>query len=146
VLGQNWPNRPNRNRIRGHAHAGGFTQRPPMIWITSKGSRCYFYVSLTLAKTPPHSDFFTTRSPWRRTAGNRTPTSLYRPDHATTGALLWQRPNSIPNESFPSTKFINGALTRSVRGDSGHDGQSNVFPVIQGSLAQSNWSRSIRRT
>jgi hypothetical protein len=105
----------------------------------------YSCVSLTLVETPPHFLLFTSRSPRQRTAGNRAPTSSYRPDHSMTGALLRLRPNSSPNKRFPSTNFTIGPLTRSVHGDRGHDGQSNVFPVIQGSLTQSNWSRSIRR-
>jgi hypothetical protein len=47
------------------------------------------------------------------------PTSLHWPIYSMTSALLWQRPNSRPNEGFPSTNFTNGALTRTVHGDSG---------------------------
>jgi hypothetical protein len=72
----------------------------------------------------------TTRGPRRRTAENRAPVSSYRPDHLMTGALLWLRPNSSPNKSFPSNNFTNGALTRSVHGDSGHNGQHDVVPAI----------------
>ena len=121
-------------------------REPWRFKISIKSPSHYSSVSLTLAEIPPRFHLFTFRSPRWRMAGNRTPTSLYRPDHSMTGVLLWQRPNSSPNESFPSTNFINGALARSVHGDSGHDGQSNTFPVIQGTLAQSNWLRSIRRT
>jgi hypothetical protein len=106
----------------------------------------YSSVSLTLAETLPHFLLFTSRSPRRRTAGNRAPTSSYRPDHSMTGALLRLRPNSSPKKRFPSTNFTIEPLSRSVHGDNGHDGQSNAFPVIQGSLTQSNWLRSIRRT
>jgi hypothetical protein len=87
-------------------------------------------VSLTLAKTPPRFYLFTTRGPRRRTAENRAPVSSYRLDHSMTGALLWLRPNSSPNKSFPSNNFTNGALTRSVHGDSGHNGQHDVVPTI----------------
>jgi hypothetical protein len=87
-------------------------------------------VSLTLAKTPPRFYLFITRGPRRRPAENRAPTSSYRLDHSMTGALLWLRPNSSPNKSFPSINFTNGALTRSVHGDSGHNGQHDVVPAI----------------
>jgi hypothetical protein len=87
-------------------------------------------VSLTLAKTPPRFHLFTSRSPRRRTAGKRAPTSSYRPDHSMTDALLRLRPNSSPNKSFPSTNFTNRALTRSIHGGNGHHGQSNTFPAI----------------
>jgi hypothetical protein len=90
----------------------------------------YSSVSLTLAETPPHFHLITSRSPRRRTAENRAPVSTYRSDHSMTGALLRLRPNSSPNKCFPSINFINGALTRSVHGDSGHNGQHNVFPTI----------------
>jgi hypothetical protein len=83
-----------------------------------------------LAKTPSRFYSFTVRSPRRRTARGRAPVSLYRLIYSMTNVLLWQRLNSSPNESFPSTNFTNGALTRSVHGDSGHHGQSNAFPAI----------------
>jgi hypothetical protein len=87
-------------------------------------------VSLTLAKTPPRFHLFTTRGPRHRTAENRAPTSSYRLDHSMTGALLRLRPNSSSNKCFPSINFTSGALTRSVHGDSGHNGQHDMFPAI----------------
>jgi hypothetical protein len=106
----------------------------------------YSFVSLTLVETPPRFLLFTSRSPRRRTAGNRAPTSSYWPDHSMVGALLRLGPYSSPNKCFPSTNFTSGALTHFVYGDSRHNGQHNAFPAIQGGLTQSNWSRSIRRT
>jgi hypothetical protein len=99
-----------------------------------------------VTKTPPEFYFFTARSPRRRTALGRAPVSLYQPVYSMTDVLLWQRPNSSPNEGFPSTNFTNGALTRTVHGDSGHYRQSSAFPLIYGVLVQLAGSGSIRRT
>jgi hypothetical protein len=87
-------------------------------------------VSLTLAKTPPRFHLFTTRGPRRCTVEKRAPASSYRPDHSMTSALLRLRPNSSSNKCFPSINFTSGALTRSVHGDSGHNGQHDVFLAI----------------
>jgi hypothetical protein len=90
----------------------------------------YSHISLTLAKTPLHFHLSTTHSPRRRTTENQTPARLHWPGHAMTGALLWLRPNSSPNKSFPSINFTNGALTRFVHGDRVINRQSNAFPTI----------------
>jgi hypothetical protein len=44
--------------------------------------------------------------------------SLYRPDFLMMGALLQLKPNSRPNNRFPSTNFTNGALNHPGHGDS----------------------------
>jgi hypothetical protein len=84
----------------------------------------------TLQNTSPEFYFFTARSPRRRTTQGRAPVSLYRPDYLMTGALLQLKPNSSPNNRFPSTNFTNDALTCSVHGDRMIDDQTNAFPAI----------------
>ena len=120
-----------RQNSPAHAPARSVLRREPWRFeISIKNPSHCSSVSLTLAETPSRFHLFTTCGPRRRTAENRAPASSYRPDHSMTGALLRLRPNSSPNKSFPSTNFTNGALTRSVHGDSGHDGQSDTFPAI----------------
>jgi hypothetical protein len=149
---QDWahfsPRWPSKDRIRPRARSCGqfCAGNPGGLNFFMKNPSYHSSVSLTFAETPSRFLLFTSRSPRRRTVGNRAPASSYCPDYSMTGALLRMRPNSGSNKSFPSTNFTIGPLTRSIHGDSGHDGQSNAFPVIQGSLTQSNWSRSIRRT
>jgi hypothetical protein len=103
----------------------------------------YLTGSLTFAKRPLHFYLFTACSPRRRTALGRAPASLHRPIYSMTGTLLWQRPNSRPNEGFPSTNFTNGALTRTVHGDSEYYRQSSTFSLIYGVLVQLAGSGSI---
>jgi hypothetical protein len=103
---------------------------PPGFEYLKKNPAHYLIESLTFAKRSLHFYLFTVRSPRRRTAQGRALVSLHLLIYSMTDVLLWQRPNSSPNESFPSTNFTNGALTRSVHGDSGHDEHSHAFPVI----------------
>ena len=105
-------------------------KRPYRFKNQNGSPRYYSHISLTLAKTPLHFHLFTNHSRRRRTMENRTSASLHWPGHAMTGALLWLRPNSSPNKSFPSINFTNGALTRSFHGDRVINEQSNVFSTI----------------
>jgi hypothetical protein len=132
---QDWaqfsPRRPSKDRTRPRAPARSVLRREPWRFeISIKSPSHYSSVSLTLAETPPRFHLFTSCSTRRRTSGNRALASSYRPDHSMTGALLRLRLNSSPNKSFPSNNFTNGALTRSVHGGSGHNGQHDVFPAI----------------
>jgi hypothetical protein len=105
-------------------------QSPQGFEYLRKSPAYYLTRSLTFANKSLHFYLFTVRSPRRQIARGRAPTSLHRPIHAMTGAILWCRPNSSPNKRFPSTNFTNEVRKRSVHGDSGHDGHSNAFPVI----------------
>ena len=62
--------------------------------------------------------------------GARTPTSLYRSDNSTTGALVRLTPNSTHNDPFPSINCKILAPNHSVHGDSAINGQTEVFQVI----------------
>jgi hypothetical protein len=108
-----------------------------------KSTMHYLTGSLTFAKKPSYFYLFTACSPRRRTALGHAPASLHRPIYSMTDALLRQRPNSRPNEDFPSTNFINGALNQPAHGDSTDNRMSNVFPAVYDSLTQLNWPRSI---
>jgi hypothetical protein len=94
----------------------------PGFEYPKKNPAHYLTKSLTFAKRSLHFYLFTVRSPRRQTARGRAPVNLHRPIHATTDVILQFKPNSSPNECFPSTNFINGTLTRSVHGDNGHYG------------------------
>jgi hypothetical protein len=95
---------------------------PPGFEYQKKNHAHYLTKSLTFAKRSLHFYLFTVRSPRRRTARGRAPVNLHRAIHTTTDALLWFKPNSSPNECFPSTNFINGTLTCSVHSDNRHLG------------------------
>jgi hypothetical protein len=103
---------------------------PPGFKYLKKNPAHYLTESLTFAKRSLHFYLFTVRSPWRRTAQGQAPVKLYLPINSMTDVLLWQRPNSSPNESFPSTNFTNGALTCTVHGDRMIDGHPTAFPAI----------------
>jgi hypothetical protein len=118
-------------RVPARAPARSVLRKEPWRFeISIKNPSHCSSVSLTLAKTPSRFHLFTTCGPRRRTAENRAPASSYWPDHSMTGALLRLRPNSSSNKCFPSINFTSGALNRSVHGDSGHNGQHDIFPVI----------------
>jgi hypothetical protein len=53
--------------------------------------------------------------------------NLYRAIQAMTGVLLWFKPNSDHNQSFPSSNFTNGYPIRSGHGDSGDNQGNSVF-------------------
>jgi hypothetical protein len=50
--------------------------------------------------------------------GAAAPVSLYRPENATTGALVWLTPNSTNNDHNPSINFKVLAHNHAVHGDS----------------------------
>jgi hypothetical protein len=103
---------------------------PQRFEYLRKNPAHYLTGSLTFAKRPLHFYLFIACSPRRRTVLGRASASLHRPIYSMTGVLLWQRLNSCPNESFPSTNSTNGALTCSVHGDRVINGQTNAFPAI----------------
>jgi hypothetical protein len=110
-------------------------ENPWRSGLLEVGSRHYLTESLTLMKRHSHFYFFTACSPRRRTALSRAPASLYRPLKSMIGALLWWRSNPRPNEGFPSINFTNGAMNRSVHGNSTDTRMGIAFPVIKGDLA-----------
>jgi hypothetical protein len=139
------PSRPiyRRKRARPRPRCRFCAESPEDLKFAKESLPLFLCLADTCRNTPALS-LFTIPSPRRRTTGNRAPVSLYRPIHSMTDVLLWQRLNSSPDESFPSINFTNGALTCSVHGDRVINDHSNVFPMIQGSLAKLNGSVSIR--
>ena len=117
-------------RPRAHARVGGFAETPLPIQKSERQSLALFTRLTDICKNTAALLFLHRPKSTTANSAGRAPVSLYRPIYSMIGVLLWQRPNSSPNESFPSTNFTNGALTRSVHGDSGHHGQSNAFPMI----------------
>jgi hypothetical protein len=80
----------------------------------------YLLVSLTFTPRPLPFCFFAVLSPRWWTATSVSPTSLYRPENAMTGALVRLTPNSTYSDHNPSINCKIPAHNRSVHGGDGN--------------------------
>jgi hypothetical protein len=87
-----------------------------------KSLQHYCLVSLTFtSRSFPFLSLHNLRSP-TVDGGAVAPASPYRPENATTGALVWLTPNSTPNDHFPSINCKVLAPNLSVHDDSANYG------------------------
>jgi hypothetical protein len=121
------------------AHGVVLHRSPQGFEYLRKNPTHYLTGSLTFSNKPLHFYLFIVCSPRRRTARNRAPVSLYRPDPAVTGAPVRPTPNWIPLNHFPLLNFTNEALHQLVHGGSVNNRMSERVPGDLGLPSLIGW-------